>query len=244
MEDELLKRADDALNACFKDNSPKFLGFITESQATEISARLKNKANFCFYGGYEGAERTMLCVMPEWAQEESVKYPFSGITAKFRLQDRLSHRDFLGALMALGIKRETVGDILIEPGRAVIFLKNDILRFVSEQLRKVGSAGVTVEKGFSLPLPEVSVKKEISCTVASARIDSVVAALAGTSRSRSVDMISEKCVSVNSVCCEKPTHAVKNGDKISIKSCGKFAVLSLDGVSKKGRIILKAEKYI
>lgn len=80
------------------------------------------------------------------------KFPVASLTLTFRRQDTLSHRDFLGALMALGIERETLGDILVEEGRAVLFLKEEMVSFVEQNLEKVGSTGVGIERGFAEPL--------------------------------------------------------------------------------------------
>ncbi len=244
MQSDLCRRAEDLINAVYQGGSPAFLGFLSEEQCGEVIAFLNRRARYSVFGGYTDASRTMICFLPDWAEETDVEFPFSAITVLYRKADKLTHRDFLGTLMSLGIKRETVGDILIESGRAVIFLKNDIVQFVLSQLTKVGGCGVSLLKGYTLPLPHSREKKQITCTVSSLRADNVIAALCDTSRSRAAEYFADKCVLINSACCEKPTQIIKNGDKISVRSKGKFEIISADELSKKGRIILKAEKYV
>ncbi len=138
-------RVNDAADICEKAQKPKFLGFLTADEA-ECARRLLNnrRCSTKFFGGYEGAERVMLGCFPDW--DEIQDFPVSAVTFTFRKSDALRHRDFLGALMALGIKRETVGDILTEEGRAVIFVTNEVKGFVLSQVEKIGSVGVKVRR--------------------------------------------------------------------------------------------------
>ncbi len=235
-------RVFDALDISRKSGAPKFLGFLTMDEAATADALLKAQgAVYSFFGGYEGAERTVLCCSDGGY---TPSFPIDAFTLTFRPCDTLSHRDFLGALMSLGITRESVGDILIEKGRAVIFVYHDVARYVREQLRTVGRVGVTVSEGFALPLPQLSQKQECSDTVASSRLDCVVSALVSCSRAAASTLIADGEVAVNSVGCKKATKTVESGDRITVRHKGKFEILSLDDRSKKGRIILKYNKFI
>ncbi len=245
MESELLvSRIEDTAAAAQNTCVPKFLGFLTPQETAAAQATLKNKVKFCFGGGYTGAERVLLCVLPDWCEENDVDYPIRALTVAYKNFKTLSHRDFLGAIMALGIKRESVGDILTQPSRAVIFVKKEISDFIKQQLLKVGSTGVTVTDGFTPPLPGIGVKLENTVTVSSLRLDCVVSALTGLSRNSAVQCIEQGFVSVNSVCREKITYKINEGDKITVRGIGKFDILSAGGISKKGRIILKSAKYV
>ena len=146
--------------------------------------------------------------------------------------------------MGLGIVREAVGDILVEPGRAVAFVKNDIAEFVVSQTEKIGRVGVSAAKGFSEPLPaagELTVCRE---TVASLRLDCVVSALCKISRAKAAELISDGMVSVNSISVSKAVYSISSGDRVTVRSKGRFTVISADGVSRKGRIILEYGKFI
>jgi RNA-binding protein YlmH len=142
MESELLlARVSDVLEQSVTSNKPKFLGFLSLEESVLVKNFLeKRNAHFCLYGGYQDSQRKMLCCCPEWS--ENPNFPITALSFKYRNDAELKHRDFLGSLMALGIKRETVGDILIENGRTVAFLKNEVVDFVVQNVQKVGNTGV------------------------------------------------------------------------------------------------------
>ncbi len=244
METDLLRdRLFDTVNICNRAEKPKYLGFLSLEEtafAKNIIAKLNTQ--YAFFGGYPDAQRVMLGCFPEWCEER--KFPISAITAEFRRADTLSHRDVLGSLMALGIKRETVGDILIDEGRAVIFLSVETAEYVMTQITKIGRVGVTLKSGFSLPLPKSGELKEFSTTISGERLDCVVAALCSVSRNKACELIEQSLVAVNSVVTEKITARLSDGDVVSIRSKGKFMIESLTDKTKKGRIVLKYKKYI
>ncbi len=235
-------RVNDLKQISYKSNSPKFIGFLTPEESSVAAKQFAIGEGYSLFGGYDGAERVMLGVLPDWCDEPV--FLIKAITFKYRECDSLSHRDFLGVLMALGITRESIGDILVEKGRAVVFVADDISKFVLTQIEKVGNVGVALYEGFDEPLPQMSVKQSFSVTVASTRIDCVVAALCNTSRNKASEKIVEGLVAINSICTTKPTASVKSGDKITIRQKGKFEIISGNDFSKSGRIILKYNKYV
>ncbi len=244
METELLKaRAEDTAAICARTGRPKYLGFLSAAEAVFAERLLKNSA--CrteLWGGYETAERVMLGCFPDWAEDSF--FPVSSVTFTYRGIDSLSHRDFLGTLMSLGITRESVGDILTEQGRAVVFVTDEIKSYILTQVTKVGGTGVAVSEGFAGQLPQSGRLAGFSGTCASERIDCVVSELCGLSRSRSSELISQGLVTVNSVQVLKSTKTVEAGDIISVRGKGRFAVDSLDGRTKKNRIIIKYKIYV
>lgn len=235
-------RIDDLKEICQKSNSPRFIGFLTPEETAIAVKQFKVNEKHVVFGGYDTAERVMLGVLPDWCDEPT--FPITAVTFSYRACDKLSHRDFLGALMALGITRESIGDILVGEGKAIVFVSNDVLRFVLSQISKVGNVGVELICGYTEPLPCVSQRQSFSTTVSSTRLDCIVAAICNTSRNQAAEKIADDLVSVNSVCITKPTFNVKPGDKITIRQKGKYVITSCDEFSKKGRIILKYDKYI
>ncbi len=243
MDSELLPaRIKDLIHLCYKTAVPKFLGFLTPNEAAVAIKQLSVKDKFNFFGGYNGAERTVLGILPDWCDDPI--YPITAFTFTYRECDTLTHRDFLGALMALGISRETVGDILVEQGRAVVFVLSDVSKFVSSQISKIGNVGVKITEGFVEPLPQTAKKQEFVTTVSSTRLDCVVASLCGLSRKDAAQKIEDGYVSVNSIVREKSTYAVLQGDTVTVRQKGRFEVSSCEEHSKKGRIILKYNKYV
>lgn len=246
METEIIvPRVRDAARLCEISGIPKFVGFLTPVEAAvAVSAAAKSGYKYEIFGGYEGAERVFFGVFPQWCAEKQQFYPIKAVTFAYRRQDKLSHRDFLGSLMSLGIKRESVGDILTEEGRAVAFLSAEILKCVLTGIEKVGSVGVTVTEGYTMPLPGGSSAKEITETVASLRLDAVVAALIGTSRAKAAELIEQKLVSVNSVVSEKGVKMVRSGDIITVRGKGRFIIDSAEDKTRKDRTIIKVKKFI
>lgn len=244
MESELLyARIADTADICERTNRCKYLGFLSAEQAAAANKYLeKRNVRFSLWGGYADAQRVMLGCFPEWASGD--EFPITAVTFKYRKTDILSHRDFLGSLMGLGINREAVGDILIEEGKAVAFLSEDIADFVLNQLEKVGRVGVTLSVGFEGSLPEGDTLASFSTTIASERLDCVVAALAGISRNSATEKITQGLVCVNSFPTEKITLSVNEGDIITVRGKGKFIITSLDGRTRKNRVILNYQKYI
>lgn len=238
----LPSRINDLKHICQKTNSPKFIGFLTSDELVIALNQIKPNDRYVLFGGYENAERLVLGVLPEWCLDP--RFPIKAITFTYRNCDKPTHRDFLGALMAIGIARETIGDILVGDGKTVIFVLDDVFKFIMDQIHKVGNIGVLLTEGWVDPLPQNSKLQSFSVTVASTRIDCVVAAVCNTSRKKANEKILEGLVSINSVCVTKSTVNIKPFDKITVRKSGKFEITACDEFSKKGRIILKYNKYI
>ncbi len=244
MQTDILKaRVSDLADISAKSGALRFLGFLTPEEAELVKGINCKDIEFSFFGGYEGAQRVFLCTHSADVNIKTAAYPIDALSVTFRESDTLTHRDFLGSLMSKGIKRETVGDILVESGRAVMFVSRDISKYICEQTDRIGRVGVKIEKGFTLPLPVGDKKVQVSNTVASMRLDCVVAALVNLSRDKSAKFIADGYVSINSVVTDKPTKTVAVGDKITVRGNGKFAIISADGITRKGRTVLLCEKY-
>ena len=244
METELLTaRIADTADLCERTQVPKFFGFLSLEQSVLAERQLSKRAvKYGLYGGYNDAERVMLGCFPDWCDEET--YPITAVTFSFRKADSLTHRDVLGFLMSLGLKREAVGDILVEEGRAVAFLSGDIASYVLSQTEKIGRTGVAVKEGFFEPLPTKSELCEFTVTIASRRLDCVVSAVADISRKSAAEKIAAGEVSLNSVVCEKITATAQEGDALTIRKKGKFIISSFGNRTKKDRIVLNYKKYV
>ena len=163
-------------------------------------------------------------------------FPVSALEFKYRKCDELSHRDFLGALMSLGIERETVGDILVDNGRTVVFLKSEIKNYVVSQIFKIGNIGVTISDANILKLPAGNKTEELSFIVSSMRIDNIVAAICSLSREKTKALILSGNVSVNFLENKNVSFNLRSGDKIVIRGKGKYILNNILGTTKKGRI--------
>lgn len=243
MIDKLLKaRVDDALRLGKK--SPKFIGFLDPAEAADVAAYVNVAGSaYMFFGGYEGAERLVLGVFPMYIEPSAELFPVAPITLEFKSEYPLSHRDFLGAFMAQGIERSTVGDILIEPGRCVAFIRDEISDYFLQNIAKIGRVGVRLKQGFGEPLPGVNSFEEKSGVIASPRLDCVVSFLSGKSREKSSTAILGGRVFLNYREAGEVSKPVSEGDIVTIRSEGKFIVDTLGPNTKKGRLIIKCRKY-
>lgn len=241
----LIARLQDALVLSSKKQFPSFIGFLNEHEISVILQSLKKEkvSNYRFFGGYNDSERCILAVAQRNVDIEDYYYPITGLSFLYKPEYTLSHRDFLGSLMALGIKRELIGDILTGNGRAVVFVKDSIKDYVITQIQKIGKVGVTVSEWDGIELPVKNQSEIINCTVSSARLDCIVSAVMPFSREKSATLIKQGIVFVNSIAIESVSCEVKCGDKISVRGNGKFVVGEFSGLTKKGRLKLTVEKY-
>ena len=227
------------------EKRPAFLGFLDLSEhadAEDILRRL-HCSGHRFFGGFPEAERTLLGVFPEYIDPVDEEFPLSALTVRFRKQDTLKHSDFLGAFLAQGVVRSALGDILIEPGRAVLFVKAELVpHLVSVQ--KIGRVGVSVEEGFADPLPAAHSFQSVSGVIASARLDCFVAFLASVSREKASQMIASGFVSVNHRETLSGAKLLAEGDVISIRRVGRFVFDAFGQRTKKGRLSIQCRKYI
>lgn len=241
----LIARLEDVIKSSAKKQFPSFIGFLNEQEISVLLQHLKKSpiSNYRFYGGYENSDRCLLGVsFGDYI--EDYYYPITGIAFRYKPEFKLNHRDFLGSLMGLGLKRETIGDILIGDGYAVAFVKDDIKQYILSQVQKVGSVGVTVEEWDNYTLPLKNEFENINCTVSSARLDNIVSALVPISRDKSATLIKQGMVFVNSLVNDNVSYIIKAGDKVSIRGKGKFLIGEFSGMTKKGRLKLIVQKYI
>jgi len=157
----------------------------------------------------------------------------------------VSHRDYLGSLIGLGIKREKIGDILIKDEHCLVIVENDVADYIKYNLEKVGNIKVELDYvGLdSLQAREQKVK-EIRTTVASLRLDSVASAGFGMSRSKVQEYIRAEKVNLNWETTTSLKKSVKEGDLISIRGKGRVLVQEIGGTTKKDRISVYLKKFI
>lgn len=240
-------RVEDAITAAAQQNRIKQLGFLDERQcaiAGEI-CRKNHFEPFRFWGGYEGASRVLLGCFPDYVDPEQTDglWEILGLTFRYRPVDKLSHRDFLGALMSLKVKRETIGDILVGEGICVLFALPSAAELILSEVSKIGRVGVSVSEELPPQLPLEQNLLPLSGTVASPRLDAVVAFLTNAGREKAQQMIRQGLVAVNCEAMENVSAAVDPGSRLSIRGYGRYRVETFDGVTKKGRLHITASQY-
>ncbi len=222
---------------------PRFSAFLNEREAAVAECAVKGHP--VFYGGYDGASRKICGFFEDTYAEEMPKedlFPVRAVTFRFRKCDKPSHRDFLGAIMGLEIKRELVGDILVAEDYALVFCHENAEDLIYH-LGMVGRVGLTAEKGITEPIPAVATKK-IETTVSSLRLDCIVSAAANVSREKSASLIRSGLVNADFSPCLNISAEVRENTVISIRGSGRYRLSEIRGTSAKGRIRIVIDKYI
>lgn len=224
----------------------KFSFFLDERQCdlcSQVFASVKYE-NYLLWGGYENAERKLLCVYAPFSELNKTDFPIVPVTFSYRKEDKLTHRDFLGSLMAMQISRECIGDILVGEGKSCVFLRDTVAGDIMSSVSKIGRTGVKCNVGFDKNIVPVVRFKEITGTVASLRFDSVVSLSLRVSREKAAALIKGGTAEINHVKIYSPDKTVDIGDKFSVRGFGKFTLKSIDGETKKDRLHITVCKYI
>jgi len=247
-EKQVEARIRDIFTIAQKNRGKKASNFLDPAQQQIAQDVAKNFSGMGFYfdGGHEEAERKILVAYPEDLSDEPFKAPLGALRITPKNPDEyLGHRDYLGAILGLGISREKLGDILVSKMSADVIVKQEIMEYIGLNLIKVGSVPVSVEEISLKELlqPERSYK-EITSTVASLRLDAVAGLAFGISRSKMAPFIKGENVRLNFKVVKDPAAPVKEGDVISANRLGRAKVVEVGGQSKKGRTYVKVHRYV
>lgn len=244
----LLAKVWDKINAGISRNIPAHTCFLSPRELDMTRYLFGDAEGLHAFGGFEEAERRMLCYLPEYMDKSDLmsdNSPVICLRAVFYEGDMPTHRDFLGALMGLGIARESVGDICVGKGVCDFFVTEEIAPYL---LQNFTAAGRTKLRLSSIALPSANIPqpeiKMIKDTISSLRLDSVISAGFRIGRSLAAQSISAGKVAINGLPCEKPDKAVQEGCKISLRGCGKIQLAKINGETRKGRISVEIHRYL
>ena len=243
----LLSRVWDKREQCRLRSIPAATEFLSpqeQAAATRLLNALGQREGYAFWGGYDGAERQRLLFLPDWMNglDDST---IAALRAVCRSGATLTHRDFLGSLMALGLTREKIGDILVESGGCQVLVDPSALDFLVQSWDSTGREKLTVSP---LPLEELTVPeaavKEVRDTVSSLRLDNVLASAFSLSRGRAAEAVEKGAVQVNYTVCQKPDKPVSAGDVITCRGLGKCVLDTVGSPTKKGRLPVAIRRFI
>ena len=241
--EEFLKRIEDLYNRARNRNVITCTNFLTPTEAELIRASYLGKS-VVFSGGRDEAERVRAFFLPEYMEELEVEEYIKALRFKFSFKE-LSHRDFLGAILNLGIKRECLGDIYVFEKEAYAFVTLEVVEFIKLNLTKVGKIGVVIEEVEfdKVKMPELKLE-EVKFSVQSLRLDSVASGIFNESREKMNLNIRDGIVMLNYLVCQNPSQSIKEGDIISIKGFGKAVILEIGGLTRRGKTFMVAGKYV
>lgn len=232
---ELADRADERCYTTYTD-------FLNADEQSVLEG-MRLIAPHMLFGGYELAERR-IAGFGEYAQEAD--FPITIIKIEplsQKFADALTHRDFLGSLMALGIKREKLGDIVIFENIGYLFCLNTIADYIIENLDKVRRTSVKCTQADCLPNGIIKEPEEKQLFAASERLDVIIAAVYGFSRSEIKELFTAGKIFVSSRLCENYSQLAKNGDVVSVRGKGRFIYCGACGTTKKNRLIINVKIY-
>lgn len=248
LEDKVMvSRLLDKIEQC-RYSSFVYSDFFSPYEAN-LAKKVLNKVKEVFYtftGGYVGAERVVAVISSDFIDDEDVlsSSPISLLRVTPTSDKPLSHRDYLGSLLALGIKREKIGDILVCESHADVFLIDKIAEYIQYNLDKIGNVKVECELQdvYQYTAPQ---KKErlINTTVASLRADSISASGFSISRTKVLEYFSAQKVNVNWEVVQNPSKQLAEGDVISIRGKGRIVLDKVGGTTKKDRINIVIKRF-
>lgn len=235
----LLSRLDDLIYKYYCGETEGF-GFLNELEVSVAHNYLKNQGiKHTFSGGYQSASRMYLYL----SENFNVFDDIAVLKIKSKGNSKLTHRDYLGSLMGLGINRECVGDILIKENVAMVFIRRELLNYVLQNLSTVGRDGIQVTEydgdtcDFSPQLEETEV------LVTSMRVDNFITSVCKCSRQKANEYISGDLVFINYSCARKPSKILSCGDTISIRGFGKLKIGEILRNTKSGRLVVSVLQY-
>ena len=241
----LIAHMDDLANKAVKTGCAASK-FLTPAEAQSISNSFSQRRDvtLTFEGGFEGAERTRaVFTNPDWGKYERDDL-LTALKISHRPQDSLGHRDILGALMGLGIERDTIGDIVVSDELTALVCLPDLSGYIADNLTKAGRIGISVSEISLDNMPareeELTIKTD---TVASLRLDAVLCVAFGLPRTKAAELITAGYVSLNHQTCLRPDKEISEYALLSVRGYGRAKLLEIGGESRKGRTFIQIGLY-
>lgn len=234
---DLAERADRENRYCYSD-------FLSQTEVQTLLAHraLFSAVGFTLYGGTEDAER-QVARFGAFGYEEP--FPIACMKIAPRQQkfsSALTHRDFLGSLLHLGIERAVLGDIVVRDNVGYVFCLAHVVPILTE-LERVRDTSVTCT--LTEEIPAVFVRtEERECSVSSLRLDCVLAGAYALSRREAADAVEQKRVFRNGVLCTSAGKEVEPGDVVTVRGKGKFRMQDVSGLTRKGKYRIRLEQYL
>ncbi|MCI8665441.1 MAG: RNA-binding protein [Dorea sp.] len=225
---------------------------LNELNILHTTPKHQFQSQYMTYGGYGLSERQMVAFLPDALYafsdlEDTLEYPFQVLEISplnKRFSEELSHRDYLGAVMNLGIERCKLGDIMVEGNRGILFVKEELSDYIRENLTRIRHTSVMVSLSPDFPEDYEPKYEEIKGTVASIRLDTVLSLAFPLSRSKLTAYIEGAKVFVNGKLITSNGYRLKEGDMISVRKMGRILYGGILSETKKGRYLTVVRKYI
>ena len=241
----LKKRFEELANRAFGSGCYTFTEFLSPAEQTLLSQTVRN-VPYELSGGFDGAEKAVAMFGSEEICGYEGAFPFEYVkieSAAGKFSDALSHRDFLGALMSLGIRRSVIGDIIVFENAGYLICLENIADYILENLLSIRHTVVRCSKIEAIPEGAIPVPEEKGFVVASERLDAVVSAIYKLSRSESSVLIEHEKVLINGVAAYSSSVHIPENSIITVRGHGKFIYCGIEHETKKGRLRCNAKIY-
>lgn len=261
----LLGRIRDLARRAYEQNYITHTDFLSQSELSDAMALCTanglitgtdriDGVTYCLFGGTSDPDRVMICFLPPYLDSDSfmeqANSPDSVLgciliePVNRRFADDLTHRDFLGALMNLGIERNRIGDILTDQTRAYVFVSLDVADMICDELCRIRHTTVKCCRVAPSSCDITPSFNEIEGTVSSERLDAILALVYKLSRSKAQELVESEAVSVNGRIFTNAGFDLKEGARVSVRGHGKFIYLGTVKSTKKGRLLVKVKIYV
>ena len=240
---QLEAKINDCLRLCGKYSTPRFTCFLTEEEQAMLGKIASYDYNVAYFGGYNDAKRKMFGVFPEWQEVDFSEYPVKIIQFIKKYPKDLTHRDYLGTILSLGIERNKIGDILVDENGAYVFLSDSISDVVCG-IEKISNCGIKTREVLldDIKIPEQEYD-DMFLIVASFRLDAFVASITKLSRNQALLLIRSGKVSLNHRETEDVSKSVAVGDVLSVRGYGRYIFFSEGGRTGSGRLPVNIKKF-
>lgn len=235
------KRLLELANKSYQQNIYTFTGFLglSEQDAAYQAERQLSYAGMTFFGGREGAERVVLRFGNPEAFGYEEEFPIALLKiepVQQKFADELTHRDFLGAMMNLGIERSTLGDIYIKENCGYAYCLDSIADFIAGELYKIKHTSVTCSRARTEEILEKQETVSREVQISSERIDGIIAKVYQMSRNKSVELFQSGKVYINGRLCENNSCYLKKDDVVTVRGFGRFVFAGIAGETRKGKL--------
>lgn len=215
--------------------------FLDDTSSSELRKIKTHEFKVFFYGGYNEAERTRaILVSSDYINPSFDEFEIRVLEITLSSNIRpVSHRHVLGTLMAQGIKRETLGDIIINDNKVYVFVVSEMVNFIINNIFEINQIGVSIKE---IEISDLVIKdnsEEKLINIASMRLDALVARVQNFSRNDACEVIKKGLVQVNHIECLNSSYSIKINDLISIRHFGRVQIKEIVTTTKKDRLVVK-----
>lgn len=241
-----MRRVQDLCKIATQRGIARYSSFLSDREQLLALAALNREdcSEYSFEGGYPFAERKLLCIEPVGA---FVAMPIGCVKIEcLHAQNAPGHKDYLGAILGLGLERSSVGDIVLDPqtpGTAYVFALDQAVELLCTELTSVGRFSVHAERCYeTVPVQEPERTRQ-TATVSSLRADAVLAAMLRCSRGQACELVRGGRLEINHVAVNNPHAPVYQGDVFTVRGNGRFRLEEIGGKSKKDRQFITYFQY-